>query len=616
MRFRGSLLLALSVGAVAVPGAAAESQLSLDASLRADGRTVDLHWSAPDDDASGDGEHRYTVVRAPGGVVGVKDTHDTSAVDVVADNGDEYTYSIVDEKSEARAGDVVATRPGAVANMRADAPAGGPVALQWSNPSAPDLGGIVVARVRGGDADCATSPGDGTDIGGRALRQAEVDREASAGERYCYSVFALDGAGNVAPRASVSVDVPAAADSPPPPVSGLVADTSTGGVVALGWELPGSDEVDGVVVQRKSKAHGRPKCPDTVEDGVRVGTQEKRSSESDGDVVAGRRYCYGVFTVDGDGNASSPATVRATATEGTTAPHSVANLRAFVRRIRGGAIELRWTNPGDSELVGVAVRRTSDGTRRPRCAEGPGDGRAIGEDSVRSEVRDGNAKAGRTYCYAVFAIDEDGDVSARAATRAVRPRNVRRVHAEAGCQSIRLTWRTPTHPAFVRIVVVRNRRHAPTGPTDGKVLRHGRGVLVDRGRDPRRRYHYALFTVFRSPNEAQPLTYSTGADQSVRTGVVCRPRDNSAVRSRTPLVDWLSRRGAFRYAILVRRAGRTILVRYPKKSHYRVRSAWEQGGRTRRLRGGRTYTAFVYAYTSSRPRGVLLGQTTFKVQRR
>jgi hypothetical protein len=102
MRFRGSLLLALGLAAVAVPGAAADSPLSLDASLRDDGRTVDLRWSAPDDDD----ERRFTVVRDPGGIV-VAETGETNAVDVVPDNGDEYTYTVRDEESGAQATDAI-----------------------------------------------------------------------------------------------------------------------------------------------------------------------------------------------------------------------------------------------------------------------------------------------------------------------------------------------------------------------------------------------------------------------------------------------------------------------------------------------------------------------------
>jgi hypothetical protein len=612
MRFRGSLLLALGLAAVAVPGAAADSPLSLDASLRDDGRTVDLRWSPPDDDD----ERRFTVVRDPGGIV-VAETGETNAVDVVPDNGDEYTYTVRDEESGAQATDAISTRPAAVANVRADASAPRRVALAWDNPATPDLTGTVVARVRG-DAPCASSLGEGTEIGGRALRQADVDADAPAGERLCYSVFALDGAGNVSPHASVSVAVPASDDTTPPsPVTGLAADTRAPLIVSLGWELPESHDVDAVVVRRRSKAHGRPKCPWTVEDGVDVGGRGPRSNEADGEVAAGRAYCYGVFTVDAAGNVSRPASVRVTPNApGGADPDRVRDLRAFVRRIGGGAIELRWTNPDAADLVAVAVRRSSDGTRRPRCPDAPGAGRAIGKGGVRSSVRDGDTKAGRTYCYAVFTIDDDGDVSDRRAIRAVRPRNVRNLHAESGCMSVRLTWRTPTHPALVRVQVVRNRRHVPTGPTDGKVLRHSRGVLLDRNRDPRTTYYYGLFTVFRSWNEAQPLTYSTGAGQRVRTRIVCRPRTHSAIGSRTPLVDWLARRGAFRYAIVVRRGARTILVRYPNKSQYRVRSAWKQRGTTRRLWRGSTYTAFVYAYTNARPRGLLLGQTTFRIQRR
>ena len=69
---------------------------------------------------------------------------------------------------------------------------GGAVRLAWTNP--PDAAHDLV--VRGPGTTCPQFPADGTPIGTRRLREAQVDSAPPSTGTSCYGVFAFDAAGN------------------------------------------------------------------------------------------------------------------------------------------------------------------------------------------------------------------------------------------------------------------------------------------------------------------------------------------------------------------------------------------------------------------------------------
>jgi putative peptide zinc metalloprotease protein len=94
---------------------------------------------------------------------------------------------------------------------------------------------------------------------------------------------------------------------PPPPATGLSADTSTAGEVVLSWALPSSADVAQTVVRRDDSGA----CPTTVTSGTPIGDTDVRTSQTDPTVIDATTYCYAVFIIDSQGRSSSPATVTA-----------------------------------------------------------------------------------------------------------------------------------------------------------------------------------------------------------------------------------------------------------------------------------------------------------------
>jgi hypothetical protein len=280
----------------------------------------------------------------------------------------------------------------------------------------------------------------------------------------------------------------------------------------------------------------------------------------------------------------------------------------------GARLQLRWAPRLDPDVNRVVVRRTASATSRPDCPAGVRGGRAVGRSGRRNAQPDPAARPGRHLCYAVFAIDRHGNVSDAARVRALRPTDVAGLRASGGCTSAALRWSTASLPRSARVRVVRNGRHVPRGPRDGRPVRHGKGRAVDGAVHQFRTYHYRVFTAVPSGNPRQPFFYSTGVARTIRTGRICKPRDGAVVRRLTPLIRWSRYRGAYRYAVLIRRARRTVLVGFAARNAYRVPSSWIAGGRPRHLHSGHTYVIYVYAYTARHPEGRAIGSSHFTVR--
>jgi hypothetical protein len=193
----------------------------------------------------------------------------------------------------------------------------------------------------------------------------------------------------------------------------------------------------------------------------------------------------------------------------------------------------------------------------------------------------------------------------------VNPASVTALRAAAGCTDARLTWRNPDATGFLRVRIVRNPAHSPRGPFDGVVIKHTSATAVtNTGLDQFRRYYYALYAVYMSFDRSH-LVYSAPSDAAIRTGRICTPRNGSLISDLSPDVDWTSYRGAHYYAYILQRLGHTILVRYPKHSQTTIPSSWKFDGQSKSIQHGGVYSFYLYAYTSGRPKGFLIGQTVF-----
>ena len=113
------------------------------------------------------------------------------------------------------------TPPTAVTGLTGKVGQGGAVRLAWTNP--PDAAHDVV--VRGPGVTCPQFPADGTRIGTRRLRQAQVDSAGPSTGTSCYGVFAFDAAGN---RSLIETVPVAPAPAPPAPTTAAPAPSESG----------------------------------------------------------------------------------------------------------------------------------------------------------------------------------------------------------------------------------------------------------------------------------------------------------------------------------------------------------------------------------------------------
>jgi hypothetical protein len=107
------------------------------------------------------------------------------------------------------------TPPAAVTDITGRVGQGGAVRLAWTNP--PDAAQNLV--VRGPGTTCPQFLADGTSIGTRRLREAQVDSTAPSTGTSCYAVFAFDKAGNTSPIVTAPVTLtptPTSTQSPSP----------------------------------------------------------------------------------------------------------------------------------------------------------------------------------------------------------------------------------------------------------------------------------------------------------------------------------------------------------------------------------------------------------------
>ena len=126
----------------------------------------------------------------------------------------------------------------------------------------------------------------------------------------------------------------------------------------------------------------------------------------------------------------------------TTPPGPVSN---FTAAGGSGVVSLSWTAPGDGDLAGVRVMRSTNG-----YPAGPDDGTLVYE-GANSSATDGNVANGTTYFYAAFAFDGVPNFSTAAQDTAV-PRTLTGI-ADDGLVPDRLTMSVFPNPFNATAVV-------------------------------------------------------------------------------------------------------------------------------------------------------------------
>jgi hypothetical protein len=230
--------------------------------------------------------------------------------------------------------------------------------------------------------------------------------------------------------------------------------------------------------------------------------------------------------------------------------------------------------------------------------------------SCTANVRFAPTRASNRVANLVFVNNAGPNQNVALTGRGIAPPGATAVRAASGCSDALLTWLNPDANFFKKVLVVRRSRAYPRNPGDGTRLRHIGPRLLDTAPVQFHTYRYTLFARYGSYNGERHF-YSTGVHAKVRTGRICTPRNNGLSADLTPRVDWTKFTGARSYAFILQHGGKTIWVRYRKRTLFQFPASWSYKGLTHALGHGSTYALYLYAYTRARPNGVIIGHTTW-----
>lgn len=266
--------------------------------------------------------------------------------------------------------DTPPTTPG---ELKAEAQVPNAVALTWL-PSTDDdqVDRYEVAR---GDQVIAT-----------AKRTAFIEQKLAPTKEYCYTVRALDRAGNrSAATDPTCVVVP---DTTPPTVPAEVSATADGEhAITVAWKAS-TDDVG--VARYELAADGEaPRA-------FGAGTQTIARHEG---LAVATRHCYGVRACDAAGNCSAPSPPICATTPDLTPPSAPPAPAAVAGS--DTEVEVRWGAATDN--VGVTGYEVLRGDQ------------VVARTETDTAVREAGLKPARHYCYTVRAHDLAGNISVASA---------------------------------------------------------------------------------------------------------------------------------------------------------------------------------------------------------
>jgi chitodextrinase len=280
------------------------------------------------------------------------------------------------EEAQAACDSADTTPPDAPADVKADATIAGRIGLTWTA-SSDNLDPVCVQGYRitrnhrGGTVSVDTS--------------TYVDQTVlSDVSDYCYTIVAVDTAGNESPDSEEVCAGTAPDITPPTAPEGLAATVLSHRDVSLTWTLSTDDfAVDAYQIYRDDKL---------------VVTQAAPPYE-DGRLTTGVSYCYTVFAIDQSGNVSETSMKSCATPKDVVPPGPPAALATT--RVGATGVDLDWDTATDE--VGVEkylVYRN---------------GLLVGESS-KTAFQDVGLNPGTTYDYLIYAQDAEGNISLESAS--------------------------------------------------------------------------------------------------------------------------------------------------------------------------------------------------------
>ncbi len=341
-------------------------------------RQIDLNWTASTDDtavahyvvfhdAVSLGTQNATSYRVTGLADNTRYCFTVQAVDAAGNTSAQSTPACAITPAEGEP-------PSVPANVRAQPVSASRIDLLWD--ASNDNVGVISYNVYQAAARIATATSTRAEVGG-----------LSPATRYCFTVTALDAAGNESPAsAEACATTLNSADITPPTVpSGLTATAVSSSQINLAWRASIDDVgVTGYQIFR---------------DGTFLRIETGTTASITG-LAPSTRYCIEVTAFDAADNKSARSTQVCAATPAATdPPPSVPqNLRA--EAASSSSIKLAWAASTDN--VGVTGYRIYRGGVFLR---------AVNELSAVDDRLNANTR----YCYQVLATDAAGNESARSA---------------------------------------------------------------------------------------------------------------------------------------------------------------------------------------------------------
>lgn len=222
----------------------------------------------------------------------------------------------------------------------------------------------------------------------------------------------------------------------------VIEDLRTGAELRLSWTNPSDEGFASVRVLRREGT-----APTSASDPSAVASEVTGETFEDSHLTAGTTYVYALYAVYDDGRVAKPATGEGTPTD----PPELAPLANFVAQPSvDGPVGLSWVLPDDARAIaGVRVVR---GDGLPPA--GPDDGTLIYEGDL-TVFRDESVLHGRSYGYAAFTFDDDGNFSTPmtdvAVTRTGAITGLVASSVDDGGQPtgrVTLSWTNPSDPGY------------------------------------------------------------------------------------------------------------------------------------------------------------------------
>lgn len=322
------------------------------------------------------------------------------------------------------------------------------------------------------------------------------------GVAYWYYATAVDLSGNES-RPSALVQVFREDRTPPPRVTGLDAVAVDEGKfpgVHLTWQPVEAPDLRGYIVERTTRVSGSGPGQQ-IEDryfGENIEPLTDTGFIDPVPITSQSRYAYRVVAVDRAWNRSEPSEPVVARMPDKVPPNAPSLLYA---RMDEGNVLLRWVSNTEEDLAGYRLFRgeSADGLR-PLSAEIP---------AVLTEFRDSPPVTGRTYHYALTALDGAGNESERSGTLSVLYRDTSApeppaiTSVEPAADGLALRW-SLRNPAGIRTQIIYRRGPEDPEPAIIAYLHEGEEQFLDPDVESGQTYTYYIRVTDESENLSGP----------------------------------------------------------------------------------------------------------------